>query len=114
MPSLESLSYQYANPSLRVHQVNKELADNTFLTLGLNQLNYGEYESAPSLWAKEKEKVNYFAFKKYFSNESFYFLGQRVNPSIFLGFNQERKLLNQFFGSEENASPFLNLSLIHI
>ena len=110
LPSLESLSYQYAKPSLRVHQVNKELADNTFLTLGLNQLNYGEYESAPSLWAKEKEKVNYFAFKKYFSNESFYFLGQGVNPSLFLGFNQERKLLNQFFGSEENASPFLNFA----
>ena len=31
LPSLESLSYQYANPSLRVHQVNKELADNLSL-----------------------------------------------------------------------------------
>jgi len=110
LPSLKSLSYRYTNPSLRVHQVNRELTDNTFLTLGLNQLNYGEYESAPSLWAKEKEKVNYFSFKKYFSNESFYFLGQGVNPSLFLGFSQERKLLNQFFGSEENASPFLNFS----
>ena len=110
LPSLESLSYQYANPSLRVHQVNKELADNTFLTLGLNKLNYGEFKSAPSLWAKEKEKVNYFAFKKYLSNESFYFLGQGVNPSLFLGFSQERKLLNQFFGNEENASPFLNFA----
>ena len=58
----------------------------------------------------DKEKVNYFAFKKYFSNKSFYFLGQGVNPSLFLGFNQERKLLNQFFGREENASPFLNFS----
>ena len=110
LPSLEFLSYQYTNPSLRVHQVNKELADNTFLTLGLNQLNYGEYEPAPSLWVKEKEKVNYFAFKKYFRNDSFFFLGQGINPSLFLGVDQERQLLNQFFGNEQNASPFLNFA----
>ena len=110
LPALEHLSYQYTNPSLRVHRVDRELADNTFLTLGLNQLNYGEYEAAPSLWARDEEKINYFALKKYLTNDKFYFLGQGVNPSLFLGFNQDRKFLNQFFGREERASPFLNFA----
>ena len=59
LPALEHLSYHYTNPSLRVHRVDRELADNTFLPLGLNQLNYGEYEAAPSLWARDEEKINY-------------------------------------------------------
>ncbi len=110
LPALEHLSYQYTNPSLRVHRVDRELADNTFLTLGLNQLNYGEYEAAPSLWARDEEKINYFALKKYLANDKFYFLGQGVNPSLFLGFNQDRKFLNQFFGREESTSPYLNFA----
>ena len=71
LPPLEYLSYQYTNPSLRVHQVNRELSQNSFLTLGLNYLNYGEYEAAPSLWARDEEKLNYFAFKQYFSKDSY-------------------------------------------
>ena len=110
LPPLEYLSYQYTNPSLRVHQVNRELSQNSFLTLGLNYLNYGEYEAAPSLWARDEEKLNYFAFKQYFSKDSYYFLGQGINPSLFLGFDQERKFLNQFFGREESTSPFLNFA----
>ena len=58
LPALEHLSYQYTNPSLRVHRVDRELADNTFLTLGLNQLNYGEYEAAPSLWARDLSLIH--------------------------------------------------------
>ena len=110
LPSLEEITYRNTNPSLRIQEINRQVSDDTFLTLGLNSLNYGEYKFAPSLWARDEEKVNYFAFKKYLSNKSFYFLGQGVNPSLFLGFNQERKLLSQFFGREENASPFLNFA----
>ncbi len=111
LPSLEQLTYRYTNPSLRVKEIHREILTNTFMTVGIKTLNFGENNFSPSLWARDEEKLDYFALKKYFSNSSYYFIGQGINPSLFLGKDNTRRNIHNFFGRSENAlSPFLNFA----
>ena len=109
LPSLAWLSSSQSNASQRIREIDTDLTGTTTLTLGLASNNYGEHDYTQSLWAKNDKKLRYLAIQGQFSNKSNYFMGNGVNPSLYLGINN-KDLSNRMGRSVLKYSPFLELS----
>ena len=109
LPSLAWLSASQSNASQRIQETDTRLTGTTMLTLGLASNNYGEHDYSHSLWAKNDKKLRYLAIQGQFSNKSHYFIGNGVNPSMYLGINN-KGLGNRMGRSILKYSPFLELS----
>ncbi len=109
LPSLAWLSESQSHASQRIQETDTSLTDTTILTLGLASNNYGEHDYSQSLWAKNDKKLRYLAIQGQFSNKGHYFIGNGVNPSLYLGINN-KDLANRMGRSALKYSPFLELS----
>ena len=109
LPSLAWLSSSQSNASQRIREIDTDLTATTTLTLGLASNNYGEHDYTQSLWAKNDKKLRYLAVHGKFSKTSSYFMGDGVNPALYLGVNNE-DLANKMGKSLLRSSPFLQLS----
>jgi len=109
LPSLAWLSASQSHASQRIQETDTRLTGTAMLTLGLASNNYGEHDYSQSLWAKNDKKLRYLAIQGQFSNKSYYFMGNGVNPSMYLGINN-RGLGNRMGRSILKYSPFLELS----
>ena len=101
--SLEWLTYRYTNPLLRTLEVKHNESEETSLILGLKLMNYGEHNYAPSLWAKDEQKMRYFSLQKKMSEKMHYFIGSGISPFMHFG----TKTINEVFGKPELSSPYL-------
>jgi len=109
LPSLAWLSASQSHASQRIQETDTSLTGTAMLTLGLASNNYGEHDYSQSLWAKNDKKLRYLAIRGQFSNKSNYFMGNGVNPSLYLGINN-KDLGNRMGRSVLKYSPFLELS----
>ena len=109
LPSLAWLSASQSHASQRIQETDTSLTGTAMLTLGLASNNYGEHDYSQSLWAKNDKKLRYLAIQGQFSNKSNYFMGNGVNPSLYLGINN-KDLGNRMGRSVLQYSPFLELS----
>ena len=109
LPSLAWLSSSQSNASQRIREIDTDLTDTATLTLGLASNNYGEHDYTQSLWAKNDKNLRYLAVHGKFSKTSSYFMGDGVNPALYLGVNNE-DLANKMGKSLLRSSPFLQLS----
>ena len=109
LPSLAWLSASQSHASQRIQETDTSLSGTAMLTLGLATNNYGEHDYSQSLWAKNDKKLRYLAIQGQFSNRSSYFMGNGVNPSLYLGINN-KDLGNRMGRSLLKYSPFLELS----
>ena len=109
LPSLAWLSSSQSNASQRIREIDTDLTGTATLTLGIATNNYGEHDYTQSLWAKNDKKLRYLAIQGQFSNKSNYFMGNGVNPSLYLGLNN-KDLGNRMGRSVLQYSPFLELS----
>ena len=109
LPSLAWLSASQSHASQRIQETDTSLSGTAMLTLGLATNNYGEHDYSQSLWAKNDKKLRYLAIQGQFSNKSNYFMGNGVNPSLYLGVNNN-DLGNRMGRSVLKYSPFLELS----
>jgi len=109
LPSLAWLSASQSHASQRIQETDTSLTGTAMLTLGLASNNYGEHDYSQSLWAKNDKKLRYLAIQGQFSNKSNYFMGNGVNPSLYLGINN-KDLGNRMGRSVLKYSPFLELS----
>ena len=109
LPSLAWLSASQSHASQRIQETDTSLSETAMLTLGLATNNYGEHDYSQSLWAKNDKKLRYLAIQGQFSNKSNYFMGNGVNPSLYLGINN-KDLGNRMGRSVLKYSPFLELS----
>ncbi len=109
LPSLAWLSSSQSNASQRIREIDTVLTNTTTLTLGLASNNYGEHDYTQSLWAKNDKKLRYLAIRGKLSKTSNYFMGNGVNPALYLGVNNE-DLDSKMGISLLHSSPFLQLS----
>ena len=109
LPSLAWLSASQSHASQRIQETDTSLTGTAMLTLGLASNNYGEHDYSQSLWAKNDKKLRYLAIHGQLSNKSNYFMGNGVNPSLYLGINN-KDLGNRMGRSVLKYSPFLELS----
>ena len=103
------MSASQSHASQRIQETDTSLSGTAMLTLGLATNNYGEHDYSQSLWAKNDKKLRYLAIQGQFSNKSNYFMGNGVNPSLYLGI-KNKDLGNRMGRSVLKYSPFLELS----
>ena len=109
LPSLAWLSASQSHASQRIQETDTNLTETAILTLGLASNNYGEHDYSQSLWAKNDKKLRYLAIQGQFSSKSNYFMGNGVNPALYLGVNNQ-DLDAKMGKSLLRSSPFLELS----
>ena len=109
LPSLAWLSASQSHASQRIQETDTSLFGTAMLTLGLAKNNYGEHDYSQSLWAKNDKKLRYIAIQGQFSDKHNFFMGNGINPSMYLGINN-KNLESRVGRSLLKFSPFLELS----
>ena len=109
LPSLAWLSASQSHASQRIQETDTSLFGTAMLTLGLAKNNYGEHDYSQSLWAKNDKKLRYIGIQGQFSDKHYFFMGNGINPSMYLGINN-KKLESRVSRSLLKFSPFLELS----
>ena len=107
LPSLENLTYRYANPFIRVQEVSRKLSGSGLFTLGFKVSDYDYDKFSSSLWPRDKEKIKYFGYKNFFNQSSFILMGSGMDASLLFTGNNDRKSMHQFFQKKTGISPFL-------
>ena len=109
LPSLAWLSASQSHASQRIQETDTSLFGTAMLTLGLAKNNYGEHDYSQSLWAKNDKKLRYIAIQGQFSDKRYFFMGNGISPSMYLGINN-KNLESRVSRSVLKFSPFLDLS----
>ena len=105
--SVEWLSYKYTNPTFRTKEIEKDIYPGTSLTFGINIMGYGEHNYTPTLWARDEKKLSYFSLRKDLSENTSYFIGNGLSPSVYFGDNTKRVEQRKIFGRSNISSPYM-------
>ena len=105
--SVEWLSYKYTNPTFRTKEIEKDIYPGTSLTFGINVIGYGEHKFSPTLWARDEQKLRYFSLRKDLSDNTNYFIGSGLSPSLYFGNNIKKVGQRQIFGRSDLSSPYM-------
>ena len=109
LPSIRWMSSYQSNAYKRVIETDEDVSEDTRLTLGLSVNNFGDHNYSKSLWPTDQRKLRYFSLKKELKEDSFYFIGHGLSPSIYFGQNySNRHLRNKFIGSGDYENPYFN------